>query len=120
MMGTEGFSERLVLRLVVVELLVGDDLADHRRFGRVVAEHGDFELARLDAGAADALLDDQLAVEAGGEVERGGEFAAVMDLADADRAAEIRGLDEERIGERLLDQACRAPWGRSASRSAAG
>ena len=65
----------------------------------------------FDAGAADALLDDELAVEAGGEVEGGGQFAAVVDFADADRGAQVRGLDEERVvAERLLDEA-RASFG---------
>ena len=109
MMGMDG-SRSVVLRLVVVELRVGDDLADDGGLGRVVAEDGDFELAGLDAGPADALLDDELAVEAGGEVDARSQFAAVVDLGDADRTAEVRGLDEERVCERLLDQS-RAAFG---------
>ena len=99
-----------VLRVVVVELLVGDDLADHRGLGLVVAQDCDLELARLDAGAADALLDDELAVEAGGEVEGRGQLAAIVDLADADRGAEVGGLDEERIAQRLFDEPGDAFW----------
>jgi len=72
-----------VLGFVVVELFVGDDFADDRDDGRVVAEDGDFEFAGFCAGAADALLDDEFAVEARGEVHRGGEFGAVVNLADA-------------------------------------
>ena len=73
----------VVLGVVVVELGAGDDFADDGGFGGVVAEDGYFEFAGFGAGAAYALLDDELAVEAGGEVHRGGEFAAVVDFADA-------------------------------------
>ena len=93
-----------VLGVVVVELAVGDDLADDGGFGGVVAEDGDFEFAGFGAGAADALLDDELAVEAGGEVHGGGEFGAVVDFADADGGAEIRGFYEERVGEGFFDE----------------
>ncbi len=91
------------MAFVVVELRAGDDFADDGGLGGVVAEDGDFELAGLGAGAADALLDDELAVEAGGEIHRGGEFAAVVDFADADGGAEIRGFYEEGVGELLFD-----------------
>ena len=73
----------VVFGVVVVELGAGDDFADDGGFGGVVAEDGDFEFAGLGSGAAYALLDDELAVVAGGEVHRGGEFAAVVDFADA-------------------------------------
>ena len=103
MMGTEALVGG-VLGVVVVELAVGDDLADDGGIGRVVAEDGDFELAGFDAGAAYALLDDELAVEAGGEVHCGGQLGAVVDFADADGAAEVGGLYEERVAEGLFDQ----------------
>ena len=51
------------------------------------------------------MLDDELAIEAGGEVNGGGKLASMVDLGDADRGAEVRGLDEDRVGERLLDEA---------------
>jgi len=70
-------------RLAAEWYLAGDDLSDDGGFGGVVAEDGYFEFAGFCAGAADALLDDEFAVVAGGEVHRGGEFAAVVDLADA-------------------------------------
>ena len=94
-MGMRG-AGGVVLGFVVVELAVGDDLADDGGFGGVVAEDGDFEFAGFGSGAADALFDDELAVEAGGEVHGGGELGAVVDLADADGGAEVCGLDEER------------------------
>ena len=85
-----------ILGLVVVELLAGNDFADDAGLGRVVAEDGDFELAGLGFFAADALFDHQLAVVAGGQSERGAQFLAVVRLADADRGAQVCGLDEER------------------------
>ena len=72
-------------------------------FGRVVAEDGDFELAGARFGPADALLDDELAVVSGGFVEGGREFLAVVGLGDADRGAEIGGLDEDGILEGFFD-----------------
>ena len=72
----------MVLGVVVVELCAGNDFADDGGFGSVVAEDSYFEFARLGAGAAYALLDDELAVEAGGEVHGWGEFAEVVDFAD--------------------------------------
>src|SRR6185437_12872410 len=95
------FGRVSVLGVVVVELFVGDDLADDGGFRRVVTEDGYFEFARLDAGAADALLDDELAIKAGGEIHGGGEFSAVVNLGDADAGAEVCRLDEEGIFERL-------------------
>ena len=85
MMGT--LAGGVVLGFVVVELGAGDDFANNGGFGGVVAEDGDFEFAGLGSGAAYALLDDELAVEAGGEVHRRGEFGAVVDFADADGRA---------------------------------
>jgi hypothetical protein len=73
----------VVLGVVVVELGAGDDLADDGGLGRVVAEDGYFKFAGLGTGAAYALLDDELAVEAGGEIHGRGEFAAVVNFADA-------------------------------------
>ena len=73
----------VVLGVVVVELGAGDDFSYDGGNGGVVAEDGYFEFAGLGSGAADALFDDELAVVAGGEVHRGGEFAAVVDFADA-------------------------------------
>ena len=61
----------MVFGFVVVELGAGDDLAYDACFRGVVAENGDFEFAGLGSGAAYALLDDELAVEAGGEVHGG-------------------------------------------------
>ena len=52
---------------------------------------------------------DDLAVEAGGEVHGGAASPdALAHLRDADRGAEIGGLDEDRVGERLLDGASAA------------
>ena len=48
-----------VLVVVVVELVAGHDLAGHRRPGRLVAEHGDLDLA-----AGDRLLDHDVLVVA--------------------------------------------------------
>ena len=45
--------------------------------------------------AAHALLDDQLAVVPGGQVERRAQFLAVVSLADSHRRAQIRRLDED-------------------------
>src|ERR1019366_6609134 len=61
------------------------------------------------ARAADALLDHQLAVEASGERECGGQLAAAVHFADADRTAEVRRLDEDRVGKRFLDELRRPP-----------
>ena len=103
MMGMERVA--LVLGFVVVELFGGHDLADDGGLRVVVAEDGDFELAGalgwlvLRGFAADALLDDDLAVVAGGEHDGGRKLGAVVDLGDADGGAEVRGLDEERIAE---------------------
>ena len=55
-----------VLRLVVVELARRDDLAGHRRLGRVVAEDRALDLARVGHRG----LDDDLPVEAAGERHR--------------------------------------------------
>ncbi len=97
-----------VFVLVIVELLAGDDFADDGGFGIVVAEDGDFELAGFlgsagAAGAVDALLDDEFAVEFGGEGEGGREFLAVVCLGDADGGAEVGGFDEEGVFEVGLD-----------------
>ncbi len=56
----------MVLGVVVVELGAGDYFAYDGGLGGVVSEDGYFEFAGLCAGAADALLNDELAVEAGG------------------------------------------------------
>src|SRR5206468_9561049 len=53
-----GAALRRVLRVVVVELPVRDDLAGEGRLGLVVAEHGDLDLARVDGG-----LHHRLAIE---------------------------------------------------------
>ena len=58
----------VVLGVVVVELAVGDDLAYDGGDGGFVAEDGHFKLAGFCSGAAYSLFDDELAVEACGEV----------------------------------------------------
>jgi len=73
----------VVLGVVVVEFGAGDYFSDDGGLGGVVAEDGYFEFAGLDTGAADALLNDEFPVEAGGEVHRGCELAAVVHFADA-------------------------------------
>ena len=95
----------LVLGLVVVELLGGNDFANHAGLGSVVAEDGDLEFARFDARASNALFDDEFAVEAGSEIHGGGEIGAGLDLADSDRGAEVGGLYEDRVGEGLFEEA---------------
>src|SRR5665213_1362109 len=95
----------LIFGFVIVKLLGGNDFADNAGFGSVIAEDGNLKLARLDSRAPDALLDHQLAIEAGGEVHRGSEIGAGFYLADADRGAEVRGLYEDGVGEGLFEKA---------------
>ena len=49
------------------------------------------------------MFDDELAVVSGGFVEGGPELLAVVGLGDADRGAEIGGLDEDGILESFFD-----------------
>ena len=88
-----------VLRVVVVELVGRHDLADERRFGFVVADHGAFNFARVGHGG----FDHQLAIVVGGEFERGEELGGVVDFRNADARAHVRGLHEHGIAERFLD-----------------
>ena len=46
-----------------------------------------------------------IAIVAEGGLERGGEVLVTLDLGDADARAEVRGLDEERQGQRPADAA---------------
>ena len=77
------------------------DLARQRRDRRrhAVAEHAD-----LDLGPLDELLDEHLLVVPEGELDRRRELLLGVHLRDADRRAEPRGLDEDRIAERVLDR----------------
>ena len=66
---------------------------------------GHFKFAWLGSRAADALLDDKFAVEAGCQIHRGGQFGALPHLADSDRGTEVCGFDEDRVGQGFLDEA---------------
>ena len=52
----------------------------------------------------DELLDEHLLVVSARELDRGRELRLVVHLRDADRRAEARGLDEDRVAERVLDR----------------
>ena len=80
-----------VLRVEVVPVGVGDDLADHRRDRVAVAEHAD-----LDLHAGLELLHEDLVVVAAGERNRGLELLRSAHLRDPDRRPEPRRLDEDR------------------------
>ena len=68
-----------VFVVVVVELRADYDLAEGEGLRLVVAHDGD-----LDLPAVDALLGEQAAVEAGGELYRRHELLGSLDLADPD------------------------------------
>src|SRR5256712_848188 len=89
-----------VLRRVVVDLARVRDLAGQGGNGLVVPEH-----AHLDLAAGDGAFDEDLPVVARRLVERPGQGVRVADLADPDRRAEIRRLDEAGEAEGLRDPA---------------
>ena len=77
--------------------------SDHRCQGRRPPVRGRALRLVLCGFAADALLDDDLAIVTGSKHDGGRELRAVVNLGDADRGAEIRRLDEERIAEAGFD-----------------
>ena len=87
-----------VLGFVIVELARRDDLAWHRGLRRVVAEHGAFDFA----GVGDRRFDDNLSIEAAGEIHRIDQSGAALRLGDADARSQVCWFDEHRIAERLL------------------
>ena len=78
-----------VLVRVVVELARRHELPDHRRLRSLVAQHGALELPSVDR-----FLDHHLGIVGAGFGDPRGELSRCPHLADADRGAEVRGLDE--------------------------
>src|SRR6185437_9242405 len=91
---------RAVLGVVVVPLAGEAHLARDRHLRLVVAQHRDLHLAGLDAA-----LDDDPAVVARGEVDRGAEVLRALDLADPDARAEVGRLHEAGVADRARDVA---------------
>ena len=81
---------------------MGDDLADDRRDRLAVPEH-----PALDLDAVLELLHEHLLVVAEGKLDRGLELVLPPHLRDPDRGAEPGRLDEDRVGERMLDRVAR-------------
>src|SRR6266516_3147849 len=87
-----------VLRLEVVELVAGDDLADHAGLGGLVAEHAALQLARVQS-----LFHHHLGVVGEGCLQAVAERLGCLHLGDADRRAKPGRLGEHRVGELPAD-----------------
>src|SRR5438067_1824336 len=88
-----------VLRFVVVELVRGDHLADHGRFGLVVPEDRAFELT-----AVDRLLDQDRAVMVESALDAALELQRRAALRNPDARPQVRRLREGRKAERAGGQ----------------
>src|ERR1700733_14836762 len=85
--GHRAFAQ--IFGFVIVKLLARDNLPHHRGLWLIVAQHRDFQLARLThfcaiATGAHCLLDYDFAIETRSEVDRRSKLLTVMSLADTD------------------------------------
>ena len=80
-----------VLRFVIVELGLGNDLAGHRCLGLLVAQHRD-----LDLPSVHRALHQDLGVVSSGLIEAASQLLAAAHLGDSHRGAEAGRLDEGR------------------------
>ena len=67
-------TAELVLGLVVVELLRGDDFANNRSLRSVITEHRNLQLSRLRTRPPNPLLNNQFAIKRRGKIHRSGQF----------------------------------------------
>src|SRR5215467_12643930 len=96
----EGGVTLAVLRLVVVPLARVADLAGDGGLWMVVTQHGNLDLAPLDAA-----LDENAAVVAGSQGDGRGEVLGRLDFADAHARSEVRGFHEAGEAEGLAHRA---------------